>query len=133
MLGVAYLHPRDFTLKWLLGASGEQLDTKLVVLVFAAFVYPALEGSPATYYLYILFPLIYGIVAWNHVGLMKEELWSSKAKGGASWSGWKQFAEIALIMLCLELVVVEYETPQNFCRALRTTCSMALREHSECE
>ncbi|CAI5731788.1 unnamed protein product [Hyaloperonospora brassicae] len=113
VLSIAYLHPREFTLKWLLGVTGKQPDMKLVVLVFAAFVYLALEGSPATYYLYILFPLIFGVFAWNHVGLV-QEVWTSNAKDGATWSSWKRFAEIALIMLCLELVVAGYERREIF-------------------
>ncbi|ETL99736.1 hypothetical protein L917_03451, partial [Phytophthora nicotianae] len=107
VVGVAYLHPRDFALKWLLGAHGKQLDIKLIVVVFAAFVYLALEGSPITYYLYLLFPLVFGVFTWNHIDLI-QQAWVS-GSSNKSKSHWKRWAEIALIVLCLELVVFGYE------------------------
>ncbi|KAI9982482.1 hypothetical protein PInf_008426 [Phytophthora infestans] len=113
VVGVAYLHPRDFSMKWLLGAGGQQLDIKLVVLVFAAFVYLALEGSPTTYYLYLLFPLVFGVFTWNHRGLI-QQAWVSESSGKQSKSRWKRWAEIALILLCLELVVAGYERREIF-------------------
>ncbi|EEY63313.1 GPI ethanolamine phosphate transferase, putative [Phytophthora infestans T30-4] len=113
VVGVAYLHPRDFSMKWLLGAGGQQLDIKLVVLVFAAFVYLALEGSPTTYYLYLLFPLVFGVFTWNHRGLI-QQAWVSGSSGKQSKSRLKRWAEIALILLCLELVVAGYERREIF-------------------
>ncbi|KAG3244381.1 GPI ethanolamine phosphate transferase 1 [Phytophthora idaei] len=113
VVGVAYLHPRDFSLKWLLGADGKQLDIKLVVVVFAAFVYLALEGSPTTYYLYLLFPLVFGLFTWNQAGLI-QGAWVSGSSGDKSKSSWKRWTEIALICLCLELVVFGYERREIF-------------------
>ncbi|KAG7389278.1 hypothetical protein PHYPSEUDO_010836 [Phytophthora pseudosyringae] len=113
VLVVAYLHPRDFSLKWLLGAGGKQMDIKLVAVVFAAFVYLALEGSPATYYLYLLFPLVFGAFTWNHADLIRQAR-NSGSCGNNFKSGWKRWAEIALILLCLELVVFGYERREVF-------------------
>ncbi|KAG1706387.1 hypothetical protein DVH05_001534 [Phytophthora capsici] len=110
---VAYLHPRDFSLKWLLGAGGKQLDIKLVIVIFAAFVYLGLEGSPATYYLYLLFPLVFGVFTWNHAGLI-QQAWHSGSSGTKAKSSWRWWAEIALIFLCLELVVFGYERREIF-------------------
>jgi phosphatidylinositol glycan class N len=108
VVGVAYLHPRDFSLKWLLGARGNQLDVKLATVVFAAFVYLALEGSAATYYLYTLFPLVFGVFTWNHADLI-QQAWTFGASGNKAKSTGKRWTECALILLCLELVVFGYE------------------------
>ncbi|KAJ8521469.1 hypothetical protein ON010_g17815 [Phytophthora cinnamomi] len=112
VVGVAYLHPRDFSLKWLFGVGGKQLDIKVVIAVFAAFVYLALEGSPATYYLYVLFPLLFGVFTWNYADLI-QQAWagSSEAKPKSTW---KRGTEIALIFVCLELVVFGYERREIF-------------------
>ncbi|KAE8891532.1 GPI ethanolamine phosphate transferase 1 [Phytophthora fragariae] len=112
VVGVAYLHPRDFSLKWLLGVGGKQLDMKVVIAVFAAFVYLALEGSPATYYLYVLFPLLFGVFTWNHADLIKHA-WAGSSERQSKPS-WKRWAQIALICVCLELVVFGYERREIF-------------------
>ncbi|CAH0519393.1 unnamed protein product [Peronospora belbahrii] len=113
VVGVAYFHPRDFGLKWLLGRHGKQLDINLAVVIFAAFVYLFLEGSPVTYYLYVLFPLIFGIFAWNHVDRITQ-VWTLGEGDSTSKSSWKRWAEIALILVCLELVVFGYERREIF-------------------
>ncbi|UIZ28612.1 hypothetical protein KXD40_009309 [Peronospora effusa] len=113
VVGVAYLHPRDFNLKWFLGVSGKQLDIKLVVILLAAFVYLVLEGSPATYYLYVLFPLVFGVFTWNHADLITQA-WNFGARDNTSKSSWKRWGEMALILLCLELVVFGYERREIF-------------------
>ncbi|GMF13586.1 unnamed protein product [Phytophthora lilii] len=113
IVGVAYLHPRDFSFKWLLGVRGKQLDVKLLIVVFAAFVYLGLEGSPATYYLYVLFPLVFGVFTWNHADLINHA-WATDSSGDKPKSGWKGWAEIMLILLCLELVVFGYERREIF-------------------
>ncbi|OWZ08830.1 GPI ethanolamine phosphate transferase [Phytophthora megakarya] len=113
VMGVAYLHPRDFSLKWLMGAGGKQLDIKLVIAIFATFVYLALEGSPTTYYLYVFFPLIFGLFAWNHADLI-QQAWISSSSGSKYKSNWKRWTELALIFLCLELVVFGYERREIF-------------------
>ncbi|KAF4323471.1 hypothetical protein BBO99_00001364 [Phytophthora kernoviae] len=113
VVGVAYLHPQDFRVSWLLGARGKQVDIKLCIMVFAVFMYLALEGSPITYYLYVLFPLLFGVFTWNHADLI-HETWTSSASGSHAKSSWKWWAERALIMLCLELVVIGYERREIF-------------------
>ncbi|KAL4115008.1 hypothetical protein PRIC2_013904 [Phytophthora ramorum] len=113
VVGVAYLHPRDFSLKWLLGVGGKQLDIKLSIVLFASFVYLALEGSPTTYYLYVLFPLLFGVFTWNHADLI-QQAWASGVSESKSKTSWKRWAECALILLCLELVVFGYERREIF-------------------
>ncbi|CAI5746448.1 unnamed protein product [Peronospora destructor] len=113
VVGVVYLHPRDFSVKWLLDVNGKQMDMKLVVVIFAAFVYLVLEGSPTTYYLYVLFPLVFGVFTWNHAGLIIQA-WNYGARDNTPKSSWKRWAEMALILLCLELVVFGYERREIF-------------------
>lgn len=113
VVGVAYLYPRNFELRWLLGVKGSQLDMKLIIAVFAAFVYLALEGSPVTYYLYILFPLVFGVFTWNHAIMIKAAC-TSDASGSAFLCSKKRLAKVAMILLCLELVVFGYERREMF-------------------
>ncbi|KAG7399599.1 hypothetical protein PHYBOEH_008387 [Phytophthora boehmeriae] len=113
VVAVAYLHPQDFRVSWLLGARGNQVDIKLCITVFGVFAYLALEGSPITYYLYVLFPLLFGMFTWNHADLV-HECWTSRASSKHNSSTWKWWAERALIMMCLELVVFGYERREIF-------------------
>ncbi|RLN98558.1 hypothetical protein BBJ28_00009213, partial [Nothophytophthora sp. Chile5] len=112
VVAVAYLHPRDFRVRWLLGVEGQQLDVKLVVILFAAFTYLALESSPLTYFLYVLFPLLFGNFAWNHKHLLQQAWLSASSKQPKS-SG-KRWLEAVLILVCLELVVLGYERREIF-------------------
>ncbi|GMF56752.1 unnamed protein product [Phytophthora fragariaefolia] len=112
VVAIAYLHPRDFNLKWLLRARGKHLDIKAVIAVFATFVYLALEGSPGTYYLYVLFPLLFGFFAWNHSDLVR--LAWARSSDTNSKPSWKRCTEVGIIIVCLELVVFGYERREIF-------------------
>ncbi|TDH69655.1 hypothetical protein CCR75_005813 [Bremia lactucae] len=112
---LAYWHPHVFHLVWFLGPRGHYLDIKLSIMVFAAFLYLALEKAPLTYYLYLVFPLVFWNCLLNHRDLIAHT-WNSKIrKTPCSTEYWKQpMAEGFLIVVCLELVVYGYERRELF-------------------
>lgn len=104
---IAYVHPLEFKILWLLGPDGKQVDVKLVVGLFATFGYLALEHSPFTYYLYVFFPLVFSLFLWNHAKKMRS-FWKS-ARAYTLSSHWTHSIELLLLPVSLELVVWGYE------------------------
>ncbi|CEG41535.1 gpi ethanolamine phosphate [Plasmopara halstedii] len=112
VLLIAYLHPRKFTLLWLIGPLGKQVDIKLFVGLFGTFLYLALEHSPFTYYLYVTFPLVFSLFVWNHTNMIQLDCDHTRSK--ITSYRWLQYVEIALILVCLELVVWGYKQREIF-------------------
>lgn len=101
VITIAYLHPSSFRLRSL----ADQADIKLWFAVFAVFAYLALESSPATYYLYVSFPIVYWNFVWNHRRLLPP----LSVFGGHDGFAKAKWLEVVLILVSLELVVVGYE------------------------
>ncbi|ETN05072.1 hypothetical protein PPTG_14755 [Phytophthora nicotianae INRA-310] len=100
IMTVAYLHPQKFRLRCLLTP---MIDVKFAATVAAVMWWRFLADSPSTYYLYGFCPLVFWKFVWRHRNDLQAELPSVKS------FGWKWSVPAALVVCCLELVVVGYK------------------------
>ncbi|EEY65925.1 GPI ethanolamine phosphate transferase, putative [Phytophthora infestans T30-4] len=100
VMTIAYLHPREFCLRWLMTHT---ISVTFVATVAAMMWWRLLADSPSMYYVYGLCPLVFWKFAWRHRHELLAVLPTRKN------SGWKWIVQAALVLVCLELVVIGYK------------------------
>lgn len=103
VIAIAFLQPTALHVRSLVSRK----DLPFWLIAGTVATYLALESSPATYYLYVSFPLLFWhvVYAHRHVLLPRDGGIAAVFSGGVSRQTWLEWL---LVAVCLEMVVLGY-------------------------
>ncbi|RLN78610.1 hypothetical protein BBJ28_00011600 [Nothophytophthora sp. Chile5] len=111
VMAVGYLHSLEFRIHWLVR---DLFNVTFVASAASMILWRVLADSPSTFYLYAAFPLLFWCFIWNHRAQLRVAIARELQGGKTTISGWGWWTEGALILLCLELVVLGYKHREMF-------------------